>query len=130
MSAISCAAAVVSSRLSAKRSTVFSSSNRALASARPRLARRTPVAARASGDVWTTMSGYLKGQCVEAAALEAKDAAAGTAAWLEIEKQAFGARAAYLEHADDATKAVVAVDPMDQMCADDPGAIECKVFDE
>ena len=47
--------------------------------------------------VWSSMSTYMKKQCEEAAALEAKDADAGRQAWIDIDKQVPGARMAYLE---------------------------------
>ena len=79
--------------------------------------------------VWSNMSTYMKKQCEEAAALEAKDADAGRQAWIDIDKQVPGARMAYLENAT-AGGSGINVDQMDKLCADDPNAEECKVFDE
>lgn len=79
--------------------------------------------------VWSKMSTYMKKQCEEAAALEAKDADAGRQAWIDIDKQVPGARMAYLENAT-AGGSGLNVDQMAKLCDDDPNAEECKVFDE
>ena len=79
--------------------------------------------------VWSNMSTYMKKQCEEAAALEAKDVDAGRQAWIDIDKQVPGARMAYLENAT-AGGSGLNVDQMAKLCDDDPNAEECKVFDE
>ena len=50
--------------------------------------------------------------------------------WAAIEKDVPGARAMHAE-AQRAVRArkTTKADPMDALCADDPGAIECKAFD-
>jgi hypothetical protein len=108
------------------KSSFFGSSKSALMKAAPsRVRRRTSVAARADASVWTSMSGFMKNKCKEAAALESKDKEAGRAAWIELDKQVPGARLAF---ADSST--VDAANGMETFCAGNDDAEECKVFDE
>ena len=85
--------------------------------ANPR-SRRDPRRAAASYDA---LSGYQKNRMSQAKT---------DADWAAIEKDVPGARAMHAE-AQRAVRArkMTKADPMDALCADDPGAIECKAFD-
>ena len=127
MSTMSVTRTPIAARASAFASAGRSAVRRAVAPARgvatPR-GRRGCVIVRA--DVWSEMSGYMKSQCEEAAALEAKDVEAGRAKWIEIDRQVPGARLAYQEHKGDGKNA----DALEKFCDDEPNAEECKGFDE
>jgi len=85
--------------------------------ANPR-SRRDVRRAAASYDA---LSGYQKNRMSQAKT---------DADWAAIEKDVPGARAMHAE-AQRAVRArkTTKADPMDALCADDPGAIECKAFD-
>lgn len=70
------------------------------------------------------MSTYTKNRCAQAKT---------EADWRAIERDVPGAKAAYENAKGIAAKVPVKstkLDPMDKLCAEDPNAVECKVFDE
>lgn len=83
---------------------------------------RASVVTRAAS--YDTLSGYQKNRMATAKT---------DADWAAIEKDIPGARAMYAaatkSAAAEATATNGKVDPMDALCASDPGAIECKAFD-
>ena len=97
---------------------------------RPR-ARRVHSAARASAtETWTSMSGYMKQKCVEAAELAAKDPEAGLKAWIEIDRQVPGAKLAFQENTVNNVVASDNMQALDKFCEANEDDDECKIFDE
>jgi len=89
--------------------------------ARFRINRAHSRAVRCRAASYDALSGYQKNRMAQAKT---------DADWAAIEKDVPGARAMHAA-AQSTTQAQSAAktDPMDQLCADDPGAIECKAFD-
>ena len=89
------------------------------------------TAARASAtETWTSMSGYMKQKCVEAAELAAKDPEAGLKAWIEIDRQVPGAKLAFQENTVNNVVASDNMQALDKFCEANEDDDECKIFDE
>ena len=115
----------IAARVSARES-VVSRSRVSFTATKRRVPGRGAVAARASSEVWESMSGYMKNKCKDAAKLEATDKEAGKAAWIEIDREVPGARIAFLETT---VNNVVIADSLDKFCKGKDDAEECKVYE-
>jgi len=86
-----------------------------------RAPRATARAVRCRASSYDALSGYQKNRMAQAKT---------DADWAAIEKDVPGARAMHARATRDARAVkTTKTDPMDALCADDPGAVECKAFD-